>query len=51
MNVFKRGGEKPTPAQLRKQGADVVKQLQAEAKATVATLREIRETRPECSNL
>ena len=47
MNVFKRGGEKPTAAQLRQRGADTLKQLQAEAKATVATLREIKETRPE----
>ena len=47
MNLFKRGGEKPSPAQLRKAGADVVKQLQAEAKATVATLREIKEKNPE----
>ena len=47
MNVFKRGGEKPTAKQLRERGADVIKQLQAEAKATVATLREIKETRPE----
>ena len=46
MNVFKRG-EKPSAAQLRKQGADTLKQLQAEAKATVATLREIKESRPE----
>ena len=47
MNVFKRGGEKPTAAQLRKQGADTLKQLQAEAKAAVATLREIKEKNPE----
>ena len=46
MNVFA-GGEKPTAAQLRKQGADTLKQLQAEAKAAVATLREIKEKNPE----
>ena len=47
MNVFNRGGKKPSPAELRKKGADVVAQLQAEAKQTVDTLREIKETRPE----
>ena len=47
MNVFKRGEKAPTPAQLRKRGADVIKQLQAEAKATVATMREIKEKNPQ----
>ena len=42
------GGKKPlTPQQLRQRGADVIKQLQAEADETIATITEIRKNRPE----
>ena len=38
MDVFKRKGKKPTPAQLRKQGKDAIEQLQAEAEEVVESL-------------
>ena len=47
MNVFKRGGKKPTPAELRKKGADTIAQLQAEAKETINALRGISQEKPD----
>ena len=46
LDVARRGGKELTPAELRKKGADITAQLQAEAKQTVDVLREIKETRP-----
>jgi len=47
MNVFKRGGKAPTPAELKKRGADVTKQLMAEAQQFRDSLKEISEKQPE----
>ena len=47
MDVFKRKGKKPTPAQLRQQGKDVIEQLQAEAEEVVESLRGIAKERPQ----
>ena len=49
LNMSKRG-DAPTPAQLKKQGADALKRIQAEAKATADVLREIKEVNPEMLN-
>lgn len=46
LDYIKRGGKELTPAELRKKGADITAQLQAEAKQTVDVLREVKETRP-----
>lgn len=47
MNIFKRGGKQLTPDELRAKGADITRQLQAEAKATRAVLQEVSEKNPE----
>ena len=47
MNVFKRGGKAPTPAELKKKGADVTKQLMAEAQSFRDSLKDIAEQQPE----
>lgn len=46
LDVVRRGGKELSPKELRKKGADITAQLQAEAKQTVDVLREIKETRP-----
>ena len=47
MNVFKRGGKKLSPAELKKKGADTLDQLMAESKEVVDTMRGISEQRPD----
>ena len=49
LNMSKRATP-PTPAQLKKQGADALTRIKAEAKATADVLREIKDTKPEMLN-
>ena len=49
LNMSKRATP-PTPAQLKKQGADALTRIKAEARATADVLREIKDTKPEMLN-